>query len=117
MQTPLKLQIRGVRPSVRLREIVEAGVEKLERRFGRITVCQMSIRAPDRHHRMGEPYAVTIRLALPHRRDVNVGLPQRTHDRRQADLAFAVNDALRRADRQLRDRTAQMKGQVKTHAV
>lgn len=116
MQTPFKLEIRGIQPSIHLREMVAAGVAKLERRYGRITACRLSIRAPGRHHKMGEPYAVTLRLSIPDRRDVDVAPPPRALDHRQADLVFAVNDAFRRAARQLREQTAQLKGQVKLHA-
>jgi len=116
MQEPLKLQIRGVKASAHLREILATNIAKLERRYGRITTCEVNIKRPDRHHRMGEPYAVSVRLALPNRRDVNVSPPPRGIDRRHGEIVFAVNDAFRRADRQLRNHASRLRGESKVHA-
>lgn len=106
METPLQLEIEGFVPSTHLRELIESQMTKLERHYGRMTACRVAIRAPDAHHKLGEPYFVTVRIALPNRRDVSVKPPPRARDRRQADIIFAVNDAFRRADRQLRDYVA-----------
>ncbi|MGB8366385.1 MAG: cold shock domain-containing protein [Rhizomicrobium sp.] len=116
METPLKLEIEGFEPSVHLREEIANNIAKLERRFGRITSCRVAIRAPDAHHKMGEPYFVTVWLSLTDHRDVSVKPPPRGLDHRQGNVIFAVNDAFRRADRQLRDHASQLKRQVKTHA-
>jgi cold shock CspA family protein len=110
METPFELEIQGFEPSSHLREQIAAQLSKLERRYGRITACRVAIRAPNAHHKMGEPYFVTVRLALPSHRDVMVKTPPRGMDARQGNLTFAVNDAFRRADRQLRDYVSRMKG-------
>jgi len=109
MQTPLQLEIQGFNPSDHLKQVIQDNIDKLERRFGRMTACRVAIRSPDAHHRAGEPYFVTIRLALPGRRDVMVKPPPRARDRRQAEVNFAVNDAFRRAARQLGDHATKMK--------
>jgi len=109
MQTPLQLEIQGFQPSGHLKQLIQDNIDKLERRFGRMTACRVAIRSPDAHHRMGEPYFVTIRLALPGRRDVTVKPPPRARDRRQGEVNFAVNDAFRRAARQLSDHATKMK--------
>ncbi len=113
METPLRLEIEGIKPSAHLREIIENNVEKLEHRFGRITACRVAIQAPDGHHRMGEPYKVSVWISLPGHREIGVK-PPKASDRRQGDLMFAVNDAFRRADRQLRDKVARTKGRPPT---
>lgn len=115
MEIPPKLEVLGLRPSAHLRELIATNIAKLERRYGRITSCQVAIRAPNRHHRMGEPFAVTIRLALPNRKDVDVNPPPRALDHRQGDLSFAVNDAFRRADRRLREYATKLRGEAKIH--
>ena len=117
METPLELEIKGLEPSANLRQMIDDNITKLERRYGRITACRVAIHAPDAHHRMGEPYVVTVRLALPDRRDVNVKPPPKALDPRQGDLDFAVNDAFRRADRQLMDQASRLRGRPKAHAV
>ena len=114
MQTPLQLEIKGLRPSAHLRQSIEANLAKLERRYGRMTSCRVAIRAPDAHHKMGEPYFVSVRIAIPGRRDVSVKPPRTAQDPRQGDLTFAVGDAFRRADRQLRDHAAFLKGRQKS---
>jgi len=116
METPLQLEIEGFRPSAHLRDLIDTNISRLERRYGRITACRAAIRAPNAHHKMGEPYFVSIWLALPNKREVSVKPTPRGVDRRQGDVTFAVNDAFRRADRQLRDHASQMKGRVKAHA-
>ncbi|HVZ68888.1 MAG TPA: HPF/RaiA family ribosome-associated protein [Rhizomicrobium sp.] len=115
METPLQLEIEGLTPSTHLRALIEDNVTKLERHYGRMTACRVAIRAPDAHHKLGEPYFVSVRIALPGRRDVSVKPPPRARDRRQADVMFAVNDAFRRADRQLRVHASKLKEVQKQH--
>jgi len=113
METPLQIEIQGFKPSSHVRELIETNLAKVEARFGRITSCRVAIHAPGAHHRAGEPYAVSIRAALPNGREVNVGKVSRPNDRRQTDVNFAINDAFRRAVRQLRDQTRLLRGEVK----
>ena len=93
--------------------MIDDNIAELERRYGRITACRIAIHAPNAHHRMGEPYVVTIQLTLPNHREVNVKPPPKALDPRQGDINFAVNDAFRRADRQLKDRASQLRGRPK----
>ena len=69
---------------------------------------------PGGHHRNSGLYEVNIRLALPNGREVNV---DRTalEDVRHSDLTFAINDAFKRARRQLQDQVSRMQGYVKEH--
>lgn len=113
METDLQLEIQGFEPSSHLRQLIDDNVAKLERRFGRITAARVAIRAPDAHHKMGEPYFVSIWLSLPEHREVSVKPTPRGLDKRQADVMFAVGDAFRRADRQLRDHSTKMKRRVR----
>jgi len=110
MQTPVNLEIQGLAASAHLRDLIDRNLEKLERFYGRITACKIAIRAPDLHHKKGEGYFVTIRLAIPDRQDVIVNPPPDGLDRRQADVTFAINDAFKRADRQLRHHASRLKG-------
>lgn len=116
MKTPLQLELDGVKSSAHLRDLIEKNLSKIEKRFGRATACRVVVRAPNAHHRNGEPYEVSVRIALPAGREVNVGHTT-GKDERQSGLDFAVNDAFKRALRQLDDETRQMKGQVKRHTL
>jgi hypothetical protein len=109
MQTPLQLEVEGFDPSIHLREIIDENIAKLERRFGRITAARVAVRAPNGHHKLAEPYFVSIWLSLPDRGEVSVKPPRVALDRRQGDVVFAVGDAFRRADRQLSDYAAKLK--------
>ena len=86
----------------------------LERFFGRLTACHVAVRAPGTRHRTGGLFEVDIHLTLPDGREVNVGRTPH-QDERHANLEFAVNDAFRRARRQLQDRVRRLNAQVKTH--
>jgi cold shock CspA family protein len=115
METPPKLEIQGFRPSAHVRDLIESDVRKIEKRYGNVTSCRVVIRAPGAHHKMGEPYAVTIYLALPNGREVSVGRTSKGADPRQADINFALHDAFRRVIRQLQDETRLLRGNVKQH--
>ena len=115
METPLKLEIQGFEASEHVRELISSSIAKFEKRFGGIVSCNIVIRAPGAHHREGEPIAVTIFMSLPNGREVSVGRKSEGLDRRHADISFAINDAFRRATRQLQDETRKLRGDVKQH--
>jgi hypothetical protein len=115
METPLQIELEGVKSSGYLNELIESNLAKIEKRFGRATACRVVVRAPNGHHQNGEPYEVSIRIALPAKKEVNVSHTP-SQDDRLSDMTAAVNDAFKRALRQLDDQTQQMQGKVKTHA-
>lgn len=115
METPVNLEIQGLRASAHLRELIDRNLEKLERIYGRVTACHVAIRAPNLHHRKGEGYFVSIRLSLPDRKNVIVNPPPRGLDRRQGDVTFAVNDAFKRAERQLDHRVSRLRTRLPAH--
>jgi hypothetical protein len=81
--------------------MIDAHIEKIRRRCGRFTACRVVVRAPGEHHKGGEPYAISIHMTLPGRREINAGPVSNARDPRLSDLAFAVNDAFRRTAAQL----------------
>lgn len=109
MESPLQLEVHGLRATDHVREIVEKNLSKIEKRYGRATACRVVVRAPNAHHRNGEPFDVSVRIALPARREINVGRTPVADDR-LGDLDFAVGDAFKRALRQLEDETELMQG-------
>ncbi len=113
--TPVQIEVQGFMPSAHVRELIETNMAKLENRHGRVASCRVAIRAPGPHHVIGEPYSVSIWLSLPQGREVKVGPTPNKADQRQADVAFAIHDAFRRAMRQLRDQRARLGRQVKKH--
>jgi cold shock CspA family protein len=114
METPPQIDFQGTEPLPAIREAVTRHLSQLETRFGRITTCRVVVKAPGQHHRTGGQYEINIHLAIPHSKDVNVALTPR-QDERYADIHFALNDAFKRARRQLQDRARKLQGQVKHH--
>ena len=114
MQTPVEIDFQGmdVRPDIR--SAIAEHVSELEQQYGRATACRVVLKAPGGHHRTGGLYEVNIRLALPEGREVNVDRTAKA-DERHSDLTFAINDAFKRARRQLQDQVRQLQGQVKQH--
>jgi cold shock CspA family protein len=72
------------------------------------------LKAPGGHHQTGGLYDINIRLSLPEGREVNIGHTKQ-NDERFSDVTFAINDAFKRARRQLQDKVRRMRGKVKTH--
>ena len=106
METPLQLELYGLEHSDHVRDLIDRNLSKIEKRYGRATACRVVVRAPNAHHRHGEPFDVSIRIALPAKREINVDHTPGGDDR-LADLDFAVNDAFKRALRQLDSLTAE----------
>jgi len=114
MQAPVEIDIQGFEETAQIRREVTEHVNRLVQRFGRVTACRVALRAPSVHHRQGGLYEVGIRLALPDGREVNIRRTAQS-DERHADLAFALNDAFRRARRQLQHHVQALQGRVKHH--
>ncbi len=114
MQTPVEIDFQGMEATPKLQEAIRAHVEELESRFGRLTTCRVVLKSPGGHHRLGGAYEFNIRLGLPNGREVNISRTAKA-DERHGDLDFALNDAFKRARRQLQDQVRQIQGQIKTH--
>jgi cold shock CspA family protein len=114
METPAEIDFLGGKPPAAIRDAIDAHVAALEKRFGRITACRVAVRQPTGHHHTGGLHEVSVHLALPDGRDVNIDRIAQD-DERLADAAFAVNHAFKRARRVLQDRVRRMQGKVKTH--
>jgi ribosome-associated translation inhibitor RaiA len=114
VQTQPEIDFQGLKATPAIKALLEEHVAELEERWGRITACRITIRAPSQHHRTGGPYEIHIHLSLPDGREVNVTRTP-TADERHSDITFAVNDAFKHARRQLQDRVRRAQGQVKHH--
>ncbi len=114
MQTPPQIEFQNLNPTQEIRDAIEKHVDGLEQRWGRVTACRVIVKGPGQRHRTGGLYDIHIRLALPDGREVNVEHTAAAGERR-ADLNFAINDAFKRARRQLQDQARRTQGQVKHH--
>lgn len=116
MDSPIQIEFLGFEPQERERQIVIERIGKFEELFGRIVAGRISVKAPTGHHRTGGQYEATIRLKLPGGREVDVSRTPQA-DERHSDFAFAVNDAFKRAKRQLQQHAQRLQGDVKTHVL
>jgi cold shock CspA family protein len=114
MQTSLEINFQGLARTPSVEDPIARHAAELEQRYGRATACRVLVKGPGGHHHTGALYEVHVRLALPDGRDVNVERTPPT-DQRYADLTFAIDNAFRRARRQLQDRVRRLQGQVKEH--
>lgn len=115
MQTPVQIEFEGFPGTPEIRQAIDRHVAELESRYGRVTACRVVIRGPGGHHQTGGQFQVSIRLALPDGVEVNAGRTPNA-DERYGDLVFAVDNAFKRARRQLQDRVRIMRGDVKHRA-
>jgi cold shock CspA family protein/ribosome-associated translation inhibitor RaiA len=114
MQTPVQVDFQGLEAKPELRSAIDKQIAQLEERFGRVTAGRIVVKAPGGRHRTGGLYEINIRLSLPEGREVNTArTPQ--GDERHADLNYALNDAFKRARRQLQDQARKLQGQIKQH--
>jgi cold shock CspA family protein len=114
MEVPVQIDFQGMSPVESIRRSIIAHIAELEDRFGRIIACRVVLKGPSTHHLTGGLYEVNIHLTLPDGREVAV-VRTPYKDERHSDLAFAINDAFKRARRRLQDQVRRLQGQVKMH--
>jgi cold shock CspA family protein len=114
IQTPVQIEFQDVAATADVQKSVDEHLAQLEKRFGHITACRLTVKGPGERHQTGGLYHVHVRLALPDGREVNVGRTP-SADERYADLTFAVANAFKRARRQLQDQARRLEGQTKHH--
>jgi cold shock CspA family protein len=112
MQTPVEIDFKGFEGSEAQKVAIMRHLAEVERRFGGIISGRVVVKALDKHHRTGTPFEISIRLKLPGGREVDVSQTPGV-DERYARFNFALGDAFRRAERQLRDAVERMQGEVK----
>jgi cold shock CspA family protein/ribosome-associated translation inhibitor RaiA len=114
MQVPVQIDLHGCEMSPGMQDNIEEKLRELESRFGRITAGRVVVKPPSGHHSTGGFYEVGIHLVLPEGRTVDVKRSP-TADERLGNLPFAINEAFRRARRQLQDEARRLDRRVKQH--
>lgn len=107
MQTPVEIDFKGFHGSEERKTAIEGHLADIERKFGGIIAGRVVVKAPDKHHRKGTPFEISIRLTLPAGKEVDVSRTSGL-DERHSDFQFALGDAFRRAERQLHDSVERM---------
>lgn len=116
METPLEIAFHNLDPSPSLEEEIRERVAKLERIYGRLTACRVSVEALHKQHRTGNVYEVHVDMTVPRGELVVSKKPHRAKERfANPDIRTSLRDAFDAAERQLKDYKAQLRGEVKPH--
>lgn len=110
MEMPLKISFQDSETSDALTSLINDHVSGLEKLYGRMTSCHVVVRIPDRQSGF---FAIHVHAALPGGGALNIDHTPSV-DERFREPQFAVNDAFRRAKRQLKSYASRRRGDVKT---
>lgn len=114
MEKPFEVEYQGFAPSEAQAVVFQQKISAFEKRFGRIASGRITVKAPSARHRSGGLYEINIRLRLPGGKEVDISRTP-DPDERHANFRFAVNDAFKRAQRQLEKQAERLEGEVKLH--
>jgi ribosome-associated translation inhibitor RaiA len=101
--------------------------DKLDRYLDRITSCRVTVEAPHRHHRYGDPFHIRIELGVPGKELVVTREPTLKHEGQgechkrldveapHKDVYVAIRDAFKAMRRQLQDYVHCLRHDVKRH--
>jgi len=118
MQTPLNIAFHNTPSDPRIEAEIRERVEKLERLFDGLIGCRVAVEAQHQQHRTGNVYDVHIELVVPGGQLVVSRQPKKAQEKyADPDVYTSVRDAFQAAERQLKEYKAQLRGEVKTHAV
>lgn len=102
MDRPLEIAFHNMQSSAWVEAEIRTQVQKLEKRFGRMTGCRVSVEALHNQHRTGNIYEVHITLSLP---GTDLAISREPHRARERfanpDLRTVMRDAFRSAERRL----------------
>ena len=113
MKTPVQIDFQNHAATESQRSTISKHVAELERMFGGIIAGRVVVEGATKHHHTGGLIGINIRLKLPDGKEVDVSRTPDA-DERHSDFDFALGDAFRRAQRQLRDQVERMQDEVKT---
>lgn len=65
MPVPLRITLRQVRPSQRLRQEIRERADALEKFHPRLGGCRVTLEMPHKHHQAGNRFHVRIELKVP----------------------------------------------------
>jgi len=113
MQTPPEIAFHHFEPSDAIRAEIANQLERLEKFSGRLTSCHVAVTKTSRH-RQGDLFHVSLRVAMPGRKDVVVDRPH-GDAREHEHAAVAIRDAFDDAVRQIEDAIRDLRDEVKQH--
>jgi len=102
MDRPLDIAFHNLQPSPAVETEIRAHVEKLEKHYGHLIACRVSVEALHRQHQTGNVFDVHVTMSVPGR-DLAVSRePHKAKERfANPDIHASIREAFRAAERQL----------------
>ena len=117
MDIASEISFHNIRPSEVLRADILKRIVKLEKFYGRLMFCRVSIEARTKHHRTGNIYEVHIEMKAPGGYLVVSREPHHEKERRaHTDVRASIIEAFEAAESQLRSFAKRRNGQGRLHA-
>jgi cold shock CspA family protein/ribosome-associated translation inhibitor RaiA len=111
MDAPLNITFHDLEKSEFVEARIRERADRLERRFGRIVSCSVTVAAPHASQRKGKLYSCSVDVSIPGAEIVANRNPG--NDRNHEDIRAAVRDAFDAAERQLEDIARVKRGEIK----
>jgi ribosome-associated translation inhibitor RaiA len=106
----LQIVFHNMKSSPTLAADIRKRVAKLEKLYGRLTSCRVSVEALHQQHRTGNVHDVHIEIEAPGKRIVISHQPHHMSERHRKPTARnSIHDAFKTAEQQLKDFKAQRK--------
>ena len=106
----LQIVFHNMKSSPTLAADIRKRVAKLEKLYGRLTSCRVSVEALHQQHRTGNVHDVHIEIEAPGKRIVISHQPHHMCERHRKPTARnSIHDAFKTAEQQLKDFKAQRK--------
>ena len=116
METPLEIAFHNMPSSPEIEAEIREQVGRLERRFGRLVACRVSVELLHRQHQTGNVYDVHITMRVPKGELAVSREPHRAKEKyADPDIHVSLRDAFKAAERQLTEYKRKLKGEVKVH--
>src|SRR5215813_5571525 len=117
METEPEITFHNMRSSEVLKADILKRIAKLEKFYGRLIYCRVSIEARSKQHRTGNVYDVHIEMQAPGGHLVVSREPHHIKERHaHPDVRASIHDAFEAAEAQLRSFGKKRHGEVKAHA-
>lgn len=107
MTTPLEIQFHGVDKSEAVETRIREKVERLEKKFGRMTHCRVVVESPRRNNHKGTLFLIKILMGMPGRPEIVVSHEPGDSDM-HGDVYVALRDAFDAAQRRLDEEASRM---------
>jgi cold shock CspA family protein/ribosome-associated translation inhibitor RaiA len=116
METPLEIAFHNMPSSPDIEAEIRRQVGKLERRFGRLTACRVSVELLHRQHQTGNLYEVHITMRVPKGELAVSREPHRAKEKyADPDIHVSLREAFKAAARRLTEYKRKLKGEGKPH--